>query len=177
MTQLNKLSPQDVAARLQRGEIRLVDIRNPDERAREHIEGSLAAPIGSLSSAGLKIDAGDAVVFHCKSGMRTDQNCELLAASVAGDAFILEGGIDGWKRAGLPTLANRSAPLELNRQVQMVAGLLILLGVTFGALVHPAYYGLSAFVGAGLFFAGASGWCGMAHVLKAMPWNRNAGSA
>ncbi len=176
MTQLNKLSPQDVAARLKRGEIRLVDIRNPDERAREHIEGSLAAPIGSLSSAGLKIDAGDAVVFHCKSGMRTDQNCELLSASVAGDAFILEGGIDGWKRAGLPTRANRSAPLELNRQVQMVAGLLILLGVIFGALVHPRITACRP-LSAGLFFAGASGWCGMAHVLKIMPWNRSAGSA
>ena len=49
---------------------------------------------------------------------------------------------------------------------------LILLGGALGVAVHPAFWGLSAFVGAGLFVAGATGFCGMARLLTVMPWNR-----
>nr|WP_249110270.1 YgaP-like transmembrane domain [Neokomagataea anthophila] len=58
------------------------------------------------------------------------------------------------------------------RQVQIVAGSLILIGVLLGLFVAPGFFGLSAFVGTGLIFAGMTGWCGMANVLGAMPWNR-----
>jgi hypothetical protein len=46
------------------------------------------------------------------------------------------------------------------------------LGVALGALVSPTFYALAGFVGAGLMFAGATGFCGMARVFAAMPWNR-----
>jgi hypothetical protein len=58
------------------------------------------------------------------------------------------------------------------RQVQVTAGLIVLTRSSLGRLVHPAFYALSAFIGAGLTFAGATGWCGMAMLLKTMPWNR-----
>jgi hypothetical protein len=56
--------------------------------------------------------------------------------------------------------------------VQIVAGGLVLAGVFLGALVMPAFYALSGLVGAGLLFAGVSGFCGMARLLGLMPWNR-----
>jgi len=87
---------------------------------------------------------------------------------------MLAGGVDGWAAAGLPLVENRKAPLELMRQVQIVAGSLVLAGVILGFLVHPGFFGLSAFVGAGLTFAGATGFCGMARLLALAPWNRPA---
>jgi hypothetical protein len=63
------------------------------------------------------------------------------------------------------------------RQVQIVAGLLVLTGVVLGFVLNPAFFGISAFVGAGLTFAGISGWCGMAKLLALMPWNRRAAAA
>lgn len=54
----------------------------------------------------------------------------------------------------------------------MAAGGLILMGAVLGTVVHPGFYGLCAFVGAGLFLAGATGFCGMARLLAVMPWNR-----
>ena len=51
---------------------------------------------------------------------------------------------------------------------------LFLAGVLLGVFVAPAFLGLSAFVGAGLLVAGATGWCGMAKLLQRMPWNRAA---
>jgi rhodanese-related sulfurtransferase len=58
------------------------------------------------------------------------------------------------------------------RQAQIVAGGLVLAGVLLSVLVAPGWIWLSGFVGAGLMFAGISGFCGMARLLAAMPWNQ-----
>jgi rhodanese-related sulfurtransferase len=118
------------------------------------------------------------VVFHCRSGARTASNAGRLAAAAEGcEAFILEGGLDAWKKAGLPVSVDSRQPIELMRQVQIAAGSLVLLGAILGTLVTPAFYALSAFVGAGLLFAGLSGFCGMARLLALMPWNKRAAAA
>ena len=85
-----------------------------------------------------------------------------------------EGGLDAWKKAGLPVSFDRSKPIDIMRQVQIAAGSLVLIGVMLGFLVNPGFYALSGFVGAGLLFAGVSGFCGMARLLGVMPWNRRA---
>lgn len=148
----------------------LVDIRDPDERARAHIPGSRSMPLASLE----QVQGAPAVIWHCRSGMRTQANAGKLAQNADGTAYYLEGGLDAWHKAGLPVAQDRKAPLEIMRQVQITAGLLVLTGVILGFTVAPAFFGLSAFVGAGLTFAGVSGWCGMARLLAAMPWNRRA---
>lgn len=172
MNPLIPLAPADVAARLRAGTVVLVDIREADEYAREHVHGAVSAPLSTFAAARLDIGPGRETVFMCRSGNRTAVNCLALADRVAGPAHVLDGGIDGWKQAGLPVRADRKAPLELMRQVQMAAGGLVLLGVGLGLWVHPAFWGLAAFVGAGLVFAGATGFCGMARLLAVMPWNR-----
>lgn len=177
MTVLIPLSPADVAQRLQRGDAVLIDIREPDEAARERIAQAASAPLSAFDAAHLELPPGRDVVFMCRTGNRTGVNCDRLAARIAGDAYVLEGGLEAWKAAGLPTLANRKAPLELMRQVQMAAGGLVLVGVGLGLWVHPAFWALAAFVGAGLFVAGATGFCGMARLLAVMPWNRRPPSA
>lgn len=174
---LTKLDPQTAADRIKRGELKLVDIREADEYGREHIGGAISLPLSAVDSAGLMLDADHNAVFHCKSGMRTEANCDRLAAHVNGSAYILEGGLDAWKKAGLPTVQDAGAPLPMNRQVQITAGALVLMGFVLGFAFHPGFFGLSGFVGAGLMFAGISGWCGMAHGLAVMPWNRKGGSA
>lgn len=172
MTVLTPLKPADVAARIKSGKAVLVDIREADEIARERIPGSVGAPLSAFEAAHLDLQPGHDVVFMCRTGNRTGSHCVRLAARIPGEAFVLEGGLDGWKAQGLPTLTDTRAPLEMMRQVQMTAGGLILIGAALGTLVHPGFWGLSAFVGAGLFFAGASGFCGMARLLAVMPWNR-----
>lgn len=174
MTILKKLTPQDTADRIKSGIAVLVDIREPDEYAREHIPGAISLPISALSDAELRLDARQQAIFHCKSGMRTDSNCAALSQQIDGEAFMLEGGLDAWRALGLPIAKDVKAPIAINRQVQITAGGLILLGVLLGWTLSPTWFGLSAFVGAGLLFAGVSGWCGMATLLQAMPWNKRA---
>ena len=152
-----------------------IDIRPADEHAREKISGGRNVPLDSLRPDALP---DGAIIFHCRSGMRTEANAPRLA-DAAGErpCYILEGGIDGWRRAGQATIADRSQPLELMRQVQLAAGGLVLLGVLLGFVVAPAFFVLAGFVGGGLMMAGATGWCGMATLLRAMPWNRSASAS
>lgn len=166
---LTKLTPEQARGRIAEGAT-LIDIRGADEHARSRIPGARNAPLGS------ELNLGDApaVIFHCRSGMRTDANAAQLAAASPCQAYLLEGGIDAWRAAGLPVIDDAKAPLEMMRQVQITAGLLVLAGVLLSLTVAPGWIGLSAFVGAGLTFAGVTGWCGMARLLALMPWNRRA---
>lgn len=170
---LAKLSPHDVQARLAAGKARLVDIREADEFARAHIPGAYSQPLSVWEQAHLSIDPAADVVFTCRTGMRTAGACDRLAARVTGNAFVLDGGLDAWAKAGLPVETNPAAPMEINRQVQITAGLLILSGVVLGFAISPLWFGLSGFVGAGLTFAGLSGTCAMARLLMLAPWNRS----
>ncbi|MBE8717167.1 rhodanese family protein [Cellvibrio polysaccharolyticus] len=150
----------------------LVDIREPDEYAREHIANARSAPLSRWQPDQLPEAATRKIIFHCKSGQRTRQNAAHLASGISSDVYLLEGGLDAWKQAGLPTRKVAGQPLELMRQVQIIAGSLTLLGVLLGFTLSPAFFWLSGFVGAGLLFAGISGFCGMARLLMLMPWNR-----
>jgi hypothetical protein len=77
----------------------------------------------------------------------------------------------GWRRARLPVREGRKR-LPVDRQVQLIAGGMVLTGIALGTLVNPWFLAISAFFGAGLTFAGATGTCGLALVLLKMPWNR-----
>lgn len=174
---LKTITPQE-AARLLREGAPLIDVREPDEYAREHIPGARNLPLSRLEQAELALPPNQPVLFHCRSGARTEGHAARLAAKAGPrEGYIVEGGLHAWKRAGLPVAEDRRQPLDLMRQVQITAGALVLLGVLLGALVSPWAYGLSAFVGAGLVFAGLTGTCGLARLLRLMPWNRLAAPA
>lgn len=170
---MKTIDPRAAQALLDEGAL-LVDIRGADEHARERIPGACCIPLAQLADAPqLRQAEGRAIVFHCRSGMRTRANAAALEAAAAGcAAYLVEGGLDAWKHAGLPVSRAARAPLELMRQVQIAAGGLVLLGTVLAAAVSPWFLLLTGFLGAGLLFAGLSGFCGMALLLARMPWNR-----
>lgn len=161
------ITPNEAQRLIETGAM-LVDIRDRDEHARENIPGAVNVPLAEIGS----LQSGCPVIFHCRSGARTEANAARLAAATGAPCYVIEGGIEGWRSAGLEVKADRRQPLELMRQVQLAAGGLVLLGVALGFLAGPGFFAISAFVGAGLMFAGATGWCGMARLLRHMPWNR-----
>jgi rhodanese-related sulfurtransferase len=171
---LTSLSPAEVRQHLAKGGACLVDIREADEFARRRIKGALSSPLSAWDESPMADWRDGDVVFTCRSGMRTASAAPQLASGVAGTSYVLAGGVDAWEAAGLPLEVDKGAPLEIMRQVQIAAGLLVLAGVTLGYLAAPLWFGLAAFVGAGLTFAGLSGYCGMAKLLMLAPWNRRA---
>ena len=164
------ISPQDAKLLLEKGAL-LIDIRDADEHSREHIPNGKNVPISKLCDDQVG-EGHDAIVYYCKSGNRTKMNAPLLVKAAKTEAFILEGGIENWKKTGMAVNKRAGAPIEMMRQVQIVAGSFVVLGAVLGFLLNPAFYALSGAVGAGLMFSGISGTCAMARVLKLMPWNR-----
>lgn len=170
---LPTIKPSEARRLLDNGAL-LIDIREADEHAREKIPGARHMPLSMLDQADLALHQGKPVIFHCKSGARTQANAPRLAGKLGEtcDAFIVEGGLDAWRKAGLPVVSDRRQPLELQRQVQIGAGSLALAGTLLGLLVSPWFFAVPAFVGTGLITAGVTGFCGMARVLMRAPWNR-----
>lgn len=156
----------------------LVDIREANERAREHIDGAVHLPLSKVDGSGSGLPKSGLVIFHCKSGMRTAANASKLKVHAGSEreTYLVEGGLDAWRGAGLPVVVDLSQPIDMQRQVQIVAGGIGLAGTVLGTLVSPAFYIVPAFVGAGLLFAGITGFCGMARILMLAPWNRVAAS-
>lgn len=181
MTALLTVDPAMLHSWLENNEAVLVDVREPEEFAHAHIPQAQSVPLGTLPAAMGRFAAKDGrrLVFQCQKGGRSGQACLLMENNLERDAvYNLVGGIEAWERAGLPLIARQmasggaKAPLPLMRQVQIAAGALILLSVTLGFALATEFFALAGFFGAGLLFAGLSGWCGMALLLARMPWNR-----
>jgi rhodanese-related sulfurtransferase len=166
------VDPRTLQGWLARGEAMLVDVREPAMHAAERIPGARSVPAGALDPARLEVPAGRRVVLHCEVGVASARAARQLAAAGRHDVYDLAGGIDSWKHAGLPVERDARAPLPIIRQVQIVAGSLVVVGTALGAAVSPWFLLLSGFVGAGLVFAGATGFCGMAALLLRLPHNR-----
>jgi rhodanese-related sulfurtransferase len=164
------MSAQDLSEQLGTGTVTVIDVREPMEFASGHIAGSLNIPLARLHQADLPQGP---LVLVCQSGKRSATGMQtLIARGQRQPVADLEGGLPNWQQAGLPLRKLRNAPLPLMRQVQIAAGSLILLGLILSNTVAPAWILLTWFVGAGLTFAGISGFCGMARLLALMPWNK-----
>jgi rhodanese-related sulfurtransferase len=160
------------------GEAVVVDVREPAEHAAENISGATLVPLGSISKSKLPETGGKKLVVHCRSGKRSTSACEkLLAEDPSLEIYNLEGGISAWAGAGHAVKTSGKFFLPLDRQVQLTIGLGVLIGSLLAYFVNPLFTILTGFFGAGLTFAGASGYCGLALVMAKMPWNQGCGSA
>jgi rhodanese-related sulfurtransferase len=150
----------------------LLDVRTPAEFEEVHVEGAVLHPLTELNSATVeKLAEGKRFcVVICRSGGRARQAAEKLAAHGLTNVQIMSGGMQAWETEGLPVNRGRKT-ISLERQVRIAAGSLVFIGSLLGYAVSSSWLALTAFVGAGLVFAGVTDTCGMAMVLARMPWN------
>lgn len=174
---VREAGPADVKAWLDKGEAVLIDVREGDEYAREHVPGSVLNPLSRFDVAALPEAKERRLVFLCRSGNRSLQAIGTLQGRHDGTVYNLMGGLMAWAKHDLPVTRDLKQPLPVMRQVQIAAGGLILIGALLGWLVDPLFFLICAFVGAGLTFAGITGFCGMARLLQVMPWNKAAAPA
>jgi rhodanese-related sulfurtransferase len=169
-------SPEQVRAWLAGGKAVLIDVREPDEHAREAIEGARLLPLSRFDAgkAWYNVSPNQRLVLHCRSGRRSADACRLAGRAIGGAAAInLAGGIEAWKAAGLPVKANAAVPgMSVMRQTQLAIGVMVVGGTALAWFVHPWFMVIPAFFGAGLVVAGLTGTCGLSVVLAKMPWNR-----
>jgi rhodanese-related sulfurtransferase len=156
-------------------ELQLLDVRTPVEYTEVHVSQALNVPLDDLDPAQLRavgsIAKDQPVYLLCRSGGRAKKAAEKFERSGFGNSVVVEGGTLAWIDAGLPVKRGAVKVISLERQVRIAAGSLVLIGVLLAWFVHPAFVGLSAFVGAGLVFAGITDFCGMGLLLAKLPWN------
>lgn len=171
--QLQVLDAKTLKQALSDRSVVLVDVREADEYAAEHLPGAELQPLSKFDPSQVRPSDGKKLVLYCRSGNRsTKAASQLLSQGV--EVSHLDGGIMAWKQAGYPTQKTANAPISLFRQVQIVAGSLVLLGTILGATVSPAFLLLSGFVGAGLMFSGITDTCAMGMLLAKLPYNQRA---
>lgn len=173
------ISPRELQDRIQTGEkVELIDVRTPAEYREVHVTIAKNAPLENLNPGVVlaQHSGTNPLYVICRSGSRGKQACEKLEAAGCTNVVNVEGGTLAWDQAGYPVVRGKKT-ISLERQVRICAGFLALTGGVLAIVVHPWWAGLSAFVGAGLMFAGITDTCGMAMVLARMPWNQVGKSA
>ncbi len=169
------IAPQELLQRHQsQGHLELIDVRTPAEFHEVHVTFAQNTPLDRLDAAALAQrhrDADQPLYVICKSGSRGQMACQKLTAAGISHVINVAGGTVACVEAGLPVKRGRPA-MSLERQVRIAAGAFVLIGAIPALLGYPAMAGLSAFIGAGLMFAGITDTCGMGMVLARMPWNQ-----
>jgi rhodanese-related sulfurtransferase len=148
-----------------------IDVRSPGEYASGHIPGAVNIPMEQVEARLDDLLPGVPIVLVCEAGKRARMVAGLIE-SCRKDVTVLDGGTSAWSAAGLPLVASVKSRFSLERQVRLIAGSLVLTSVVLAVMVDRAWLGLTAFVGAGLTFAGLTDICLMAGLLIRMPWNQ-----
>jgi len=150
----------------------LIDVREFPEYAAGHIAGSQLVPLATLAQASALWARATPITLLCRTERRAKLAREQLAALHFTNLAVLEGGIEAWQAAGKPLDKLARQPWSLERQVRIAAGSLVLITLLLAHFVSPYFFFATAFVGAGLVFAGVSDICMMATLLGKLPWNR-----
>ncbi len=160
----------------------ILDVREKDEFEAEHVPGSLWVPLSQFAQQApgvLQNLVGKQVLILCRSGNRARLARQQIAQLGFADQIRCEvyaGGILEWAKQGKPVVTRQKSHLPVMRQVLLIAGLLVLVSVLLSFLLDQRIAWLAALIGAGLAFAGLTGFCLLAELLAKMPWNQTPNS-
>lgn len=153
----------------------VIDVRSAAEFESLHIRGSYNVPLNLLSehTEELASRLGERVVLVCHSGVRAEQARRRLATVGLNGAYVLDGGAPAFAEVG-GDVVRGATRWDLERQVRMVAGSLVLTGLVGGRFVSPKIRTVAGIIGTGLTFSAATNTCAMGKLLSVMPWNKAA---
>ena len=172
-TSLEMISPRDAASLLKQDpQAKILDVRSALEFSQSHIEPSINIPIDMISAKiGELSRSKQNYLVVCHSGTRAAMAADMLLQSGIHTVKVVEGGIARWQKEKLPVIKGQGG-ISLERQVRLIAGTLVLLGIIMAALLHWAFIFISVFVSCGLIYAGVSDNCLMGMLLMKLPYNK-----
>jgi rhodanese-related sulfurtransferase len=150
----------------------VIDVRTPVEFAEVHVPQARNIPLDELKPSSLQLSKEQPVYLLCRSGQRATKAAEKFVKEGFVQPVVVEGGTLAWIDANLPVTRSAVKGINLERQVRIVAGAIVLTGVLLARFVNFNFIWLSGFVGAGLIFAGITDFCGMGLLIAKMPWNK-----
>lgn len=98
-----EISPTELATLMAAGTApRVIDIREPHERAICRIAGSDFLPLSEVREWWPDLDPGASIAFYCHHGRRSQSLCYALAAQGFTALANVTGGIEAWRVAVEP---------------------------------------------------------------------------
>ena len=170
---IEMISPKDAHELLSKNaQIKLLDVRSALEFNETHLKDSINMPIDMLN---LKInslnESGQSYIVFCRTGNRSPMAADMLLQSGISSVKVMDGGIARWQKDRLPVIKGQGG-VSLERQVRIIAGSLIILGIIMSWLIHWAFIFISVWVASGLVFAGLTDNCLMGIMLMKLPYNK-----
>src|SRR5690606_1300136 len=156
----------------------VLDVRTAPEVAATALPGALHIPLHELTPERLLSELeksgkqGNCVYLLCQGGKRAEQAAQQLEGKIDLELCVIEGGMNEVQKCNIGVTKTPTKTLSLEQQVRIVAGTVVLIGMVLGTWVHSGFYGIAAFAGAGLIFAGMTDLCVMGKLLARAPWNR-----
>ena len=173
---MNQITPHELLKLTEENDnVTLIDVRTPAEFNEVHLNCARNIPLDRLDPKAFvdenQIDEDQQVVLICRSGSRGKMACDKFQKNGFMNVINVEGGTEACLALDFEVTRGKKM-MSLERQVRIAAGSLVVIGVALGLLVHPGFFGLAGFVGAGLVFAGVTDTCGMGMLISRMPWNQ-----
>ncbi|MGI8545034.1 MAG: rhodanese-like domain-containing protein [Aridibacter sp.] len=156
---------------LNSGKVNLIDVREYGEFANGRVKEAENIPLAEVGKLHEQLETSKKVYVMCRTGRRSEQARDILKAVGFNDVTNVRGGLQAWKNAGFATEKDENAPWEIERQVRLAAGALVLVGFFLG-MVHWSFLFITAFIGAGLVVSALTNSCTMGMILLKMPWNQ-----
>jgi rhodanese-related sulfurtransferase len=108
--EVETISRAELAERLGRGDVVLVDVRPHEEFEAGHIEGALSVPIDEFAKRLAELPAEHEIVAYCRGPFCAYAHDAVRQLQAAGrEAKRLDVGWPEWRLAGLPSEATRAA--------------------------------------------------------------------
>jgi glyoxylase-like metal-dependent hydrolase (beta-lactamase superfamily II)/rhodanese-related sulfurtransferase len=152
--------------------VKLLDVRSALEYNEVHIKDSINIPIDMLADRiNELIQSGKAYIVLCRTGNRSPMAADMLVQSGLPSVKVMNGGTTRWQKEKLP-VEKGVGGISLERQVRIIAGSLVLVGILLSIFVHSWFLGIPIFVSGGLVFAGITDNCLMGILLMKLPYNK-----
>ena len=170
---LEMISPRDALALAEKDpQVKLLDVRSALEFSEAHIKDSMNVPLDMLSNKINELSQSkQSYVVFCRTGNRSPMAADMLLQSGIHAVKVMEGGMTLWQKEGLPVIKGQGG-VSLERQVRIIAGSLVFLGIIMSGLVHWTFIFISVFVSCGLIYAGLTDNCLMGMLLMRLPYNK-----
>jgi thioredoxin len=105
------LTPTDFNKQITSEEVKLIDVRTPEEYNEGYIKGAINIDwnAGDFETAMTQFGKDQKIFLYCKSGTRSGHAFDLLKKLGYKNVYNLNGGISAWKAAQLPVETKASA--------------------------------------------------------------------
>jgi glyoxylase-like metal-dependent hydrolase (beta-lactamase superfamily II)/rhodanese-related sulfurtransferase len=171
---IEMISPTTAAEIIKKDpQAKILDVRSAMEYSQTRIDNSTNIPIDMISAKiGELSQSKQNYLILCHSGNRAAMAADMLRQSGIESIKVIEGGLARWQKEKLPVIKGQGG-VSLERQVRVMAGSLVLLGIILAWLAHWGFIFISVFIGSGLVFAGLTDNCIMGMLLMKLPYNKN----